>query len=230
MSTTLNYAKRVSTVDLLANTPPLSAPYNNVAAVQDPFSTGYQSSLASASKNLSGENTAIGDTDLRLAWVSSNAAQKLTVGTTLIVPTGQYNSMRPANISAGNYYTLRPDVEYVKRFASDIAIGVRGTLGFNTKNPDNQLRSGNFVALELAGGYLTSLGPVGAQAVFINQYDADQGGTMGGNRFRSTHAGLFYSTLIQSLGVGLQLNYMAAVQTKNAQSTQILQLRATKFF
>jgi hypothetical protein len=55
-------------------------------------------------------------------------------------------------------------------------------------------------------------------------------GPLGPNRFSSTGAGVFFTTLIKPLGAGLNLSYMKTLESKNALSGSFIQARLSKVF
>jgi hypothetical protein len=71
---------------------------------------------------------------------------------------------------------------------------------------------------------------VGPHIIYVSQYEADQGGSLGDNKFSSTGAGLFFATLIPGINAGLNVAYMKTVDSRNALSGSFLQFRLTKAF
>lgn len=230
VSGTAIYGKRQSNVNLDAPSPQLEAPYNSIPAVQNGFSDGYQAGLAQSASRLSGEQTELGDSEVRVAWVKASAESKLTVAASLAMPTGVYDAKRPANLSFGNYYTLRPEVEYVLRPSAKFALGAKASLGLNTRNRDNDVQSGTWSAVEVAGGYLSPWGLVGLQSVRIQQLGDDEGGSFGASKIRINAAGVFFNTLIPQWGLGVGANTMHTLDSRNAQSGYVSQVRLSKVF
>jgi len=103
-------------------------------------------------------------------------------------------------------------------------------LGINSPNTDNGIRTGNYWGLDMAAAYLTPIGVFGPHVLQVTQYEDDQGGTFGSNRFNATGAGLFYTTLIAPINAGLNLTYMKMVDSRNALSGSFVQIRLTKAF
>jgi hypothetical protein len=213
-------------------TPALPAPVaaGAQATVQGGFATTYQAQLAASSAAASGSSTGLGDVEVTGAWVQSKDNMKLVLGATLAMPTGQYDKSNPLSISYGNYYTLRPGGAISFKTGENLTLGARASLGLNSPNTDNGIRTGNYWALDMAAAYLTPVGVFGPHLMQVTQYEDDQGGALGANRFSATGAGLFYTTLIKPINAGLNFSYMKMVNSRNALSGSFLQLRLTKAF
>lgn len=97
-------------------------------------------------------------------------------------------------------------------------------------NKDNDIRSGNFAALDAVAMTRTPVGVVGGQFIRVQQVQDDSGGPFGPNRFRANGAGLFYTTLVPFLGAALNVQYMKMIETRNALSGSFYQLRLSKQF
>lgn len=198
--------------------------------VQGQFALGYQAQLAASSAAASGTAAGVGDIEVTGAWVQEKENMRMVVGATLAMPTGQYDKNSQLNVGYGNYYTLRPGVAVSTRPTDKLTLGARGSLGLNTPNSDNGVRTGNYWALDLAAAYLTPIGVFGPHVMQVTQYDDDQGGTLGANRFSATGAGLFFTTLIQPINAGLNLSYMTILNSRNALSGSFVQVRLSKSF
>jgi hypothetical protein len=116
------------------------------------------------------------------------------------------------------------------RASEDLTLGAKVSLGLNSPNNDNGVRTGNFVGLDLAAAYLTPVGIFGPHVMYVSQYEDDQGGAYGGNRFNATGAGVFYTTLIRPINAGLNFSYMQMLDSRNALSGSFVQIRLTKAF
>ena len=221
-----------ATPALTALTPAVPAPSTAVvqATVQGQFSTAYQAQLAASSVAASGTAAGLGDIELTGAWVQATDDMKLVVGATLALPTGKYDQSNPLSIGYGNFYTLRPGGAVSVKPNEDLTLGARASMGINSGNTDNGVRSGNFWALDLAAAYRTPVGVFGPHLMQVTQYEDDQGGAFGANRFNATGAGVFFTTLIEPISAGLNISYMKMVDSRNALSGSFLQLRLTKAF
>ncbi len=198
--------------------------------IQGQFALRYQAQLAANSTAASGSAAGVGDIEVTGAWVQEKENMRMVVGATLAMPTGQYDKNSQLNVGFGNYYTLRPGVAVSTRPTDKLTLGARGSLGFNSPNSDNGVRTGNYWALDLAAAYLTPIGVFGPHLLQVTQYDDDQGGTFGANRFSATGAGLFYATLIQPINAGLNFSYMTILNSRNALSGSFVQVRLSKAF
>lgn len=199
-------------------------------AAQAGFNNAYQASLASGSAAGTGVISGFGDAEVTGAWVYQQDRIKLVAGATVSIPTGDYDSRSAVNVGYGNYYTLRPGVAVAWSPSQDWTIGGRASLGFNTRNRDNDIRTGNFAALDLAAAYRTPIGVVGPHLIHVRQYQDDSGGNFGANRFNATGAGVFFATLVPPIGAVLNVSYMQMLEAKNALSGSFLQLRLSKAF
>jgi len=198
--------------------------------IQGQFALKYQAELAANSTAASGSAADLGDMEVTGAWVRQTDDMKIIVGATLAMPTAKYDKNSVLNTGFGNYYTLRPGVAVSGRASEDLTLGAKVSLGLNSPNNDNGIRTGNFFGLDLAAAYLTPVGVFGPHVMYVSQYEDDQGGTFGGNRFNATGAGVFYTTLIRPINAGLNFSYMQMLNTRNALSGSVLQIRLTKAF
>ncbi len=172
----------------------------------------------------------MGDIEVTGAWVQVKDDMKVVLGTTLAMPTGQYDKDSALNVGFGNYYTLRSGGAVSFKPNQNLTLGARASLGFNSPNTDNGVRTGNFWGLDLAAAYLTPIGVFGPHLLQVTQYEDDQGGTFGGNRFSATGAGVFYTTLIRPINAGMNLTYMKVFDSRNALNGSFVQIRITKRF
>ena len=204
------------------------------AKVQDQFALAYPAKFAAetaaASAAASGTAADLGDMEVTGAWVRQTDDMKIIVGATLAMPTAKYDKNSVLNTGFGNYYTLRPGVAASGRASENLTLGAKVSLGLNSPNKDNGVRTGNFVGLDLAAAYLTPVGVFGPHVVYVSQYEDDQGGKFGGNRFNATGVGVFYTTLIRPINAGLNFSYMQMLDSRNALSGSFVQIRLTKAF
>jgi hypothetical protein len=200
------------------------------AVGQGAFASSYQAGLASQSTSGTGSAAALGDIEVSGAWVYSDEKKKIIAGATLAMPTGEYKSTSTLNVGFGNYYTLRPGVAVAYKTTDALTLGARTSLGINSPNTDNGIRTGNFYAIDLAAAYMTPIGVVGPHVIQLAQYEDDQGGTLGANRLSATGAGFFFATLIKPIGAGLNISYMQMLESRNSLSGSFIQVRLTKAF
>ena len=219
-----------------ASTPALNWPSSAVpsaavkAAVAKQFDASYQSALAAQSDPPTGKVDGLGDVELWGGWFRQTEKFKWLVGGSVILPTGQYNTSG-LTIGNGNFYTFRPVVQVVYQPQPKIALATKVTFGFNTKNKDNDLRSGNWGAIEAAAGYMTKLGVIGAHAVYVKQFQDDKNNPWGASRFESTNLGAFFTTRIPGMkDAGITAQYMHTIDSKNAKYGDFYQIRFVKRF
>ena len=222
----------LGTLSPALNSPPLPAGTAAAAQaqVQSAFGNGYQAQLAAQSAAGSGEVDGFGDAEITGAWVYRSDALKFVAGLTLVLPTGDYNAGSQINIGFGNFYTLRPGLAVAWNPTPNLTLGARGSLGFNTRNKDNHLKSGDFSALDLAAAWRTRYGVFGPHVLVVQQFEDDNGGTLGGNRFKATGVGAFYTALIPGIDAAVNLSYMKMVDARNALSGSFVQVRISKAF
>lgn len=190
--------------------------------------------LAQQSKDASVSTSGVGDVETSLLWEKSYEQTKLLAGATLSLPTGNYkyvpNAMTP-NIGYGNYYTLRMGLGVAYTASETLTLGARGSLGFNSQNTDNYVRSGDFYAIDLAAAFRTPVGVVGPHITMLRQYTDDTGAnSIGPNRVAITGAGFFYTVPLRAVGGGLNLAYMKTTDTKNSLAGDFVQIRFSKLF
>lgn len=207
-----------------------AVPAQTQAAVQAQFGAQYQADVAAVASAEGGKVSAVGDAELHAGWRHATEQLRVLTGVSLVLPTGRYSASAGPDIGNGNFYTLRPVAQLVYLPRPDIALATRLTLGFNTRNRDNDLRSGNWASVETAAGYMTRLGPVGVHLVHVQQYRDDSGNPWGASRYRSTNAGLFFTTRIPVIDAVLTAQYMNTMASRNAKHGTYSQLRLSKTF
>lgn len=222
----------LSTLSPALTSPPLPAGTAAAAqaAAQAGFSTAYQAQLGVQSAAGSGVVDGLGDAELTAAWVGRAEGLRVVTGVTLAVPTGRYDAAKSINVGFGNFYTLRPGVALAYNPAPAWMLGLRASMGFNTRNRDNHIRSGDFGALDLALAYRSSFGVFGPHVLMVRQVSDDLGGSVGPNRFAATGLGGFFTTRVPGVDAALNLYYMTMVNARNALSGSFYQLRLSKAF
>ncbi len=198
----------------------------------------YQAKLAAAGPANSVNTSGLGDIETSLLWEKTVDKFKIVGGATLALPTGNYSYtegvMKP-NIGYGKYYTFRPGVGVAYNASENVTLGVRGSLGFNTENTTNKVRSGDFYVIDLAAAFKTPVGVFGPHVTMLRQYTDDKKNgqidtLLGANRVSITGAGAFATFPIKSIGAGLNLSYMKTIDTRNSLSGSFVQARLSKAF
>jgi hypothetical protein len=200
------------------------------AGAQAGFNTAYRAQLNSLSNAGTGAIEGAGDAEVTGAWVYRKDDLKFVTGLTLVVPSGKYDAASQLNIGFGDFYTLRPGFAVAYNPSTNWTLGARGSLAFNTRNQENQIKSGDYSALDLAAAYRSPIGVFGPHVLLIKQFSDDNGGTLGANRFSSTGAGLFFTTLIPTLEAAVNLSCMTTLNSRNALSGSFYQVRVSKAF
>ena len=205
--------------------------------------------LANYANANSGNVSGQGDAELTGAWTYVKDSLKIAAGLTLALPTGDYNKdagqlgptgdpISGINIGFGNYYTLRPGLAVGYSPTPDWTIGAKASYGVNTRNKDNDIKSGDYVGIDLAAVYKTSIGVIGPHFMYVNQVkddtygnkSSDQSKVLGANRFNIQGAGIVFTTLIPVIDAGLTLSYMNTLDSKNALAGSFTMVRLTKKF
>lgn len=216
---------------------PLAAVAQQVA--QSSFNTGYQANIAGQWPSTNVNTSGLGDIETSLLWEKTADKLKIVAGATLAFPTGNYDVLRDEitgkpklkpNIGYGKYYTFRPSVGVAYAASENVTLGARGSLGFNTKNTDNNVRSGDFYVIDLAAAFKTPVGVFGPHVTMMRQYTDDSGGELGANRVSLTGAGVFAAFPIAAIGAGLNLSYMKTTDARNSLSGSFVQARLSKRF
>ena len=254
---TMQLNRTLTTDNLLFNTTqavgltPVQAGFLNTSGIYNKVATGTQAGVITNLADFSKKNTANvsgqGDAEVTAAWAYQKDAVKVVAGMTVALPTGDYNSsvgiLGPAgvvgvNIGFGNYYTLRPGIAVAYSPSSDWTIGAKASYGMNTRNKDNDIKSGDYVGIDLAAVYKTPIGVIGPHFIYVDQVKDDtygarsvnQAQTFGANRFNIQGAGLVFTTIIPGTDAGLTLSYMNTVDSKNALAGSFTMVRVTKKF
>lgn len=206
-------------------------------AAQTAFSGPYQAGLATQGQAGSVNTAGLGDIETSLLWEKTVDKFKIVGGATLALPTGNYSYtegvMKP-NIGFGKYYTFRPGVGVAYTASENVTLGARGSLGFNTENTTNKVRSGDFYVIDLAAAFKTPVGVFGPHVTMLRQYTDDktngQIGALGANRVSITGAGAFATVPLKSIGAGLNLSFMKTIDARNSLSGSFVQARLSKAF
>lgn len=230
----LSYANRKQFIAASGASPALqwspAIPASVQTVVGDQFHTQYQAGVAQLAADASGEVSGWGDTELMGGWLYTTEKVRLLAGASLVMPTGKYDKSAGPDIGFGNFYTLRPAVQIAYLPTPDFALAGKFTAGLNTRNKDNDLRSGNWLGLEVAAGYKTAIGVIGVHGVRAQQVQDDSNNPWGPSRFRSTNAGLFFTTLIRPISAAVTIQYMKSTDSRNAIHGNIAQIRLIKVF
>jgi hypothetical protein len=217
-----------------ATTPSLAWPPNTPgpiqSAVQGQFGEQYQAALHEQGANASGKISGIGDAELMAGWQYVNDKLRVLGGASLALPTGKYNADPKPDIGSGNFYTLRPAIQVAWLPTPKLAFAAKYSVGLNTRNRDNQLRSGNWMGLETSAGYMTPIGVFGLHAIRLQQYQDDDNNPLGPSRIRSTNAGAFFTTLVPGIDAALTIQYIATISSRNAKDATFTQARLIKVF
>lgn len=159
-----------------------------------------------------------------------NEQLRVLAGASLVLPTGRYDARSGPDIGYGNFYTFRPAVQVGYLPTPDIAFAAKLTLGFNTRNEDNDLRSGNWAGLESAAAYKTRIGAMGLHTVYVQQFQDDSNNPWGASRFRMFNAGGFFTTKVPGIDAALTLQFMKTTDSRNAKAGDFSQVRLIKVF
>jgi hypothetical protein len=217
-----------------ASTPSLAWPPNTPgpiqSAVQGQFGDQYQAALREQGANSSGKISGIGDVELMAGWQYVTDKLRVLGGAALVLPTGKYNADPKPDIGSGNFYTFRPAIQVAWLPTPKLAFAAKYSLGLNTRNKDNQLRSGNWMGLETSAGYMTPIGVFGLHAIRLQQYQDDDNNPLGPSRIRSTNAGAFFTTLVPGINAALTIQYIATLSSRNAKDATFTQARLIKVF
>ena len=232
---------------------PLQAGLLNASGAYNQINAGArgaaQTRLVDYAKANSGKVSGQGDAELTGGWTYVKDSVKIAAGLALALPTGDYNkdfgqigpSGQPipgVNIGFGNYYTLRPGLAVAYSPTPDWTIGAKASYGVNTRNKDNDIKSGEYVGIDVAAVYKTPIGVFGPHLMYVNQIkddtygdkSSDQSKALGANRFNVQGAGLVFTTLIPGIDAGLTLSYMNTLESKNALAGSFTMVRLTKKF
>ncbi len=115
-----------------------------------------------------------GDLELSpiLRW-STEATQTLFI-LTAVLPTGDYDPLRAANPGAGDFYTIRPAVQF-SYIGDGWDVGTRVAYSYNTRNHDTKYKTGGYVNWDLALMKSVSESTrVGLSSYMVDQLTADR--------------------------------------------------------
>lgn len=194
-------------------------------AVATQFAAQYQAQQAAQGDASSGRVEGAGDAEFMGAWQFVGEKWRVLGGAALVLPTGKYGPDPKPDAGTGNYRTFRPSLQLAYLPTPKIALGAKMSVGINSRNRDNQLRSGNWFGLELAAGYMTPVGVIGLHALRVQQYQDDDGNLFGPSRFRSTNAGVFLTTRVPGIDAIATLQYIDTTSSRHAKHGSFTQLR-----
>jgi hypothetical protein len=194
------------------------------------FATTYLNQVNASAAAETGEVEGIGDAEIQAGWLLNTDQWRVLAGASVVLPTGRYDAAAGPDIGFGNFYTFRPAVQVAWLPRADVSIAGKVTLGFNTRNQDNDLRSGNWLGLEAAAAYMTPVGPIGLHAIHVQQTQDDSGNPYGVARFRSSNVGVFFTTKVPSADVVVTLQTMKTFDSRYAKQGTFQQIRMIKQF
>ncbi|HEY1150390.1 MAG TPA: transporter [Pseudoduganella sp.] len=228
----LPYIRKDQHIAVSGATPSLSWPAPMPAQVQagvaNQFQAQYQNALSTQGAAATGITHGLGDAELMGGWQFVGERWRVLGGASLILPTGKYQTDPKPDAGTGNFRTVRPALQVAYLPTPKVALGAKVSLGLNSRNHDNQLRSGNWFGVELAAGYMTPIGVVGLHALRVQQYQDDQNNPFGASRYRSTNAGAFFTTRVPVVDAVMTLQYIDTTSSRNAKHASFLQLRLIK--
>jgi hypothetical protein len=204
------------------------SPFVN-GVVQNTLNSSYEAGLAARGSDASGVVQGWGDAEIGGSWVYRDVDTLLVTGLTLALLTGKYSqSGSMPNIGFGNFYTLRTGLAMAYKPTPDWRLGAKVSLGFNTRNKDTDVRSGNFGGVDLAALYQTSFGSVGPHLLYVQQYQQDSIDKYG--KFNDTSVGALFTALVKPLDASINVSYMKSIVAANALSGSFLRVRVSKAF
>jgi hypothetical protein len=209
---------------------PAPLPAEVQAGVTGQFQAQYKDALGAQGAAATGIVHGVGDAELMAGWQYVGERVRVLGGASLVLPTGKYDAGPQPDAGNGNFRTLRPAIQLAYLPTTNVALGAKLSVGLNTRNRDNQLRSGNWVGIELAAGYMTPIGVIGLHALRVQQYQDDDNNPIGPSRFRSTNAGAFFTTRLPGLDAVMTLQYIDTTASRYAKHGSFTQLRLIKLF
>ena len=138
----------VTGISTVVNAPGLSpaiADFIAASITNNPLVVDPANLVAAANSN---SNEGPGDIEFSpiLRWSTDNT-QTLFIAT-VVAPTGDYESDRAANPSAGKFWTFRPAVQY-SYIGNGWDFGGRAAYSFNTTNSQTHYHTGNYLNLDV---------------------------------------------------------------------------------
>jgi len=107
-----------------------------------------------------------------LRWSTENTQTLFVL--TAVLPTGDYDPMRAANPGAGDFYTIRPAIQY-SYIGDGWDAGTRVAYSFNTRNHLTKYKTGSYLNWDLALMKSVSESTrVGMSGYFVDQLTADK--------------------------------------------------------
>lgn len=216
-----------ASVPSLTPVSPLSAVPSDLS---DAFGSSHVQQVNAQASGETGEEQGLGDIELQAGWMLNTEQWRVLAGASLVLPSGQYDAAPGPDIGTGNFYTFRPAIQVAWLPRADVSIAGKVTLGFNTRNRDNDLRSGNWLGLEAAAACMTPLGPIGVHAIHVQQTQDDSGNPFGDARFRSSNVGVFFTTKVPSADAVVTLQTMKTFDSRYAKHGTFQQIRLIKLF
>jgi len=230
----LPFARKNQYITAHGATPALNWPPGTPAPLQQAvgaqFGQQYQATVAAQGQAASGHVVGVGDAELIAGWQYIGEQWRVLATTALALPTGKYSADPAPDVGVGNFRTLRPALQVGYLPTPDWAVAAKFSVGLNSRNHDNQLRSGNWAGIELAAGYKSPIGVFGLHTLRVQQYQDDDQNPLGTSRFCATNAGAFYTVRLPGTGSILTMQYMDTTASHNAKHGRFSQLRLIQLF
>lgn len=196
------------------------------AAVPAAAAAQINAQLAGAGAALSGTRSGLADPELAayLDWQQDES--RVALGVAFNPPLGAYDASRAVNPGAGKFWTFKPLLVASRVWENGVAVGLRATYSFNTRNDDTGVRSGQYLHADWSGTYqLNDQWKVGVQGYVLKQFTADQGGTAGANKVQALSAGPLVAYLSESGDWGVDVKVMKEFSVRNRPEGTVTWLR-----
>lgn len=232
----LPYVTRDLQIGGAVATPTLQWPHPSLpnaatrAAVQQQFGQLYQARAASMLAAESTRAEGLGNAELGASWQRADGPWRVQAALGLVLPTASAALNSAELINAGKFYTLRPSVQAGYLFTPDLGVTGRLSAGLNTRNRDNDMRSGNWLGVDVGAAYRSPVGVWALQLARLEQVQDDSLNPWGAGRYRTTQAGLSYSAKLPVADATFNLQYLTTLQARNALKANTLQVRLAKQF
>ena len=196
------------------------------AAVPPAAAAQINAQLAGAGAALSGKRSGLADPELAayLDWQQDES--RVALGVAFNPPLGSYDASRAVNPGAGKFWTFKPLLVASRVWENGIAVGLRATYSFNTRNDDTGVRSGQYLHADWSGTYqLNDQWKVGVQGYVLKQFTADQGSAAGANKVQALSAGPLVAYLSESGDWGVDFKGMKELSVRTRPEGTVTWLR-----
>ncbi|WP_269531876.1 transporter [Chitinimonas sp. BJYL2] len=183
-----------------------------------PVLPAVSAAIAAQAAAASGKRSGVGDVEIAPFVDFQSDESRTTLALAVVAPTGRYDSQRPVNAGAGDFWTFRPVVTVARVFENGWELGARTSYSINTENRDTDYRSGQYLHSDLSALYAVSdtlKAGLAGYIIYQTTDDKGPGAAANGNRARAFGLGPTISWQAESGEWALESKFLKEFNTRN---------------